>query len=113
MKNDLDTIKTQATPLKSRLHAANNSSEIIDYTAPLARVTKLLNGTESLSEDVQDKIDWLKDVMEKTAEFNTAVAEMEEWLPPVENSLGGLGPMSTDLEIVKEQITAVQVILTS
>lgn len=108
-KNDLDTVRTQAAPLKSRLQAANNSSEIIDYSAPVERVARLLDGTESLREDVADKIHWLTDVVEKTSEFNTAVTEMEEWLPKVEKSAECLGPMSTDLEIIKDQIKAVQV----
>lgn len=95
--------------MKSRLQAANNSSDIIDYSAPVARVSKLLDRVEALKEDVQDKIQWLTDVMEKNVEFNTAVAEMVEWLPKVEKSLQGLGPMSTDLEIIKKQIKDVQV----
>ena len=95
--------------MKSRLTAANNSSEIIDYSAPVARVSKLLDQTEALKEDVHDKIQWLTDIMEKNAEFNAAVTEMEEWLPKVEKSLQDLGPMSTDLEIIEKQIKDVQV----
>lgn len=95
--------------MKSRLNAANNSSEIIDYSAPVARVSKLLDQTEALKEDVEDKIQWLTDVMEKNAEFSAAVTAMEEWLPEVEKNLQDLGPMSTDLEIIKKQIKDVQV----
>jgi hypothetical protein len=95
--------------LKSRLQAANNSSDIIDYSSPVQRVERLLQGTETLRDDVNDKKHWLTDVMEKTVEFNTAVTEMEEWLPKVEKSIEGLGPMSTDLAIIKDQIKAVQV----
>ena len=68
-----------------------------------------MDRVEALKEDVQDKIQWLTDVMEKNVEFNTAVAEMVDWLPEVEKSLQGLGPMSTDLEIIKKQIKDVQV----
>ena len=95
--------------MKSRLTAVNNGSEIIDYSAPVARVSKLLDQTEALKEDVHDKIQWLTDIMEKNAEFNAAVTEMEEWLPKVEKSLQDLGPMSTDLEIIEKQIKDVQV----
>ena len=102
-------MKSQASPLKSRLQAADNSSDIIDYSAPVECVERLLQRAETLGDDVDDKIQWLTDVMEKTTEFDAAVTEMEEWLPKVEKSIESLGPMSTDLEIIKDQIKAVQV----
>lgn len=95
--------------MKYRLQAANNSSEIIDYSAPVERVTRLLDETDELNENVEDKIQWMTEVMEKTAEFNTAIPEMEEWLPEVEKSVESMGPMSTDLDIIKDQIKTVQV----
>lgn len=108
-KADLDAVKSQVSPLKCRLQNANNASEIIDYSAPVERVSKLLDNTESLSEDVDDKIQWLTGVMMETAELNTDVADMQEWLPKAEETAKGLGPMSTDLDLIKDQIKSVEV----
>ena len=102
-------IKTQASPLKSRLQSVNNTSDIIDYSAPIERIVRLLNDTQLLNEDVHERIQWLSDVINKTTDYNHALSQMEEWLPEVEKTIESLEPIKSDLDDVLDGIKKVQV----
>ena len=108
-KDELDGIKSKALPLQDGLKAADSTSEVIDYSPAVNRVARLLNKTETVSDNVDGKIEWLTNVMSKTAELHNAVTEMEEWLPGVEKTLKDLGPVSSDRDVIKDQKKEVQV----
>ena len=73
------------------------------------RVSRLLNNCGELADDVDDKVQWLNDVISKTAEMNNAVTEMQEWLPGVEATVKDLEPVSSDLNVIEEQTKEVEV----
>ena len=102
-------MQSKARPLKDRLQAADTTSEVIDFSPAVNRVSRFLEKTEVVKDDVDEKITWLTNVMRKTADLNTAVAEMEEWLPGMEENVKDLGPVSSNLEIIKEQMATVEV----
>lgn len=60
-------------------------------------------------EDVDEKVLWTTTVLQKTAEFNAAVTEMASWLSEIEEIVKGLGPVSSDMELTKEQMKIVEV----
>ena len=124
-KNQLDKVEDLLSALRAHEPDLNSLTDAGDKltsaldpkSSELPRVKKEVDSVSKRYRDLLESLDHEKDQLEeetaKALKFQDALRKLEEWLPSVEEAVAAQQPISSDPEVVKQQLQRAEVTITS